>query len=345
MNSIQKEDIDYIHNRFDFGQLSGKTILISGATGLIGRGLVSAILEWNRANISKINVIALVRNKEKLRALFDDYAESEFSIVVADVMTLPIENMGVDYIIHCASSTSSKEFVEHPVEVVKTSVCGTLRMLELAKCNSVNGFVYLSSMEVYGTPSDDKKITEQDVGCIDALRVRNCYPESKRMCENLCAAYASEYDLPTRILRLTQTFGPGVEYGDNRVFAEFARCVIENRDIVLKTKGETKRCYLYTADAITAILTTMLNGENGAAYNAANESTYCSVYEMALIVSALSDSSINVIIEEQDVHRFGYAPTFKMNLSSEKLKKLGWNPEISLLDMYKRMILTMKANN
>ena len=162
------------------------------------------------------------------------------------------------------------------------------------------------------------------------------------MCENLCASYASEFGVPTKMIRLTQTFGTGVSYNDGRVFAEFARCVIEKRDIILKTKGETKRSYLYTADAVTAILSVLLHGEKGVAYNAANEETYCSIYEMACMAAKLCDVPLQVVIAESDnVRALGYAPTLHMNLSTEKLAQLGWKPRYDLSQMYLRMIRTM----
>ena len=93
--------------------------------------------------------------------------------------------------------------------------------------------VYLSSLEVYGTPEKDADlITENDYGYIEPLSVRSSYSEGKRMVECLCASYAHEYSVPVKIARLSQTFGPGVAYEDGRVFAEFARCALEQRDIV-----------------------------------------------------------------------------------------------------------------
>ena len=223
-----------------------------------------------------------------------------------------------------------------------TAINGTLRLLELARVNPVKSFVYLSSMEVYGTPHSDEKIYEDHPTDLLTTDVRTCYPESKRMCENLCASYASEFGVPTKMIRLTQTFGTGVSYNDGRVFAEFARCVIEKRDIILKTKGETKRSYLYTADAVTAILSVLLHGEKGVAYNAANEETYCSIYEMACMAAKLCDVPLQVVIAESDnVRALGYAPTLHMNLSTEKLAQLGWKPRYDLSQMYLRMIRTM----
>lgn len=343
MNDILKEDIEYIHSKTDFTRLEGKHILVTGATGLIGSAVITSMLEWNRKNSGKINITAVVRNAEKAEKIFSEYNDPCLKYLVSDVCDIRAENMNIDYIIHGASSTSSKAFINTPVEIIKTAVGGTFSMLELAKTNNVKGFVYLSSMEIYGTPDTDEKIYEERYSTQNILDVRTCYPESKCMCENMCVSYASEYNVPAKIIRLTQTFGTGVNYDDGRVFAEFARCVIENRNIVLKTKGETKRNYLYTADAVTAILTVLLDGKTGNAYNAANEDTYCSIYEMAQLVAQLSDNGTEVIIDENsDTQKMGYAPPLKMNLSVQKLMNLGWCPAYDLKEMYVRMIKTMK---
>ena len=342
MNDIILQDIQYIHEQVDFSCLQGRTVLITGATGLIGSLVVRALLAWNQKNDISIRVIALVRNEDKAKMLFKEFPSDSLEFLVSDVNKVPVENMGIDYIIHGASQTASKAFVNEPVEVAMTAINGTQRLLELAKVNPTKSFVYLSSMEVYGTPGSDEVIYENHPTSLITTDVRTCYPESKRMCENLCASYASEYGVPAKIIRLTQTFGAGVSYNDGRVFAEFARCAVENRDIILKTKGKTKRSYLYTADAVTAILTVLLKGETCAAYNAANEETYCSIYDMACMVVKLCKAPINVVIDiSDDVRTLGYAPTLHMNLSTEKISQLGWKPRYDLSQMYLRMIQTM----
>lgn len=210
---------------------------------------------------------------------------------------------------------------------------------------TVKGFVYLSSMEVYGSPLNDLKIDEKHGTNLDTMKVRSCYPESKRMCESLCASYSSEFGVPAKVVRLTQTFGPGVKYDDGRVFAEFARCAIERRNIVLKTKGETRRSYLYTEDAVNAILTVLYNGIPGQAYNAANEETYCSIYEMAKMVAGrFGDNSVKVLVEETNPEKLGYAPVLYMNLDTTKLHNLGWKAKFNLESMYQNMIEDMKIN-
>jgi UDP-glucuronate decarboxylase len=335
----------FLENKSLFERLNGKTILITGASGLIGSNLVNALLAANQELSEKVEIVALVRNPGKARELFGE--DPKLILVEGDVRTAPEIEQHVDYIIHAASQTSSRGFVEQPVETILTALQGTKNMLELAVEKSVESFVYLSTMEVYGNPVTDAKITETRGSSLDTMKVRSSYPESKRMCETLCVAYAAECGVPARVLRLTQTFGLGVDYKDSRVFAEFARCVIEGKNIVLKTKGETKRNYLYTADAVTAILTVLLEGRNGEAYNAANEQTYCSIYDMAVLVAEhCAGGRISVEVQAgENAEALGYAPTLHMNLDTSKLRALGWEAKCGLPEMFDRMIEHMRVRN
>ncbi len=314
-----------------WNRLKGKTFYITGATGLIGMNLVKSLLACN-----DIRIVVQVRNIEKARKLFENKVE----YVKLDLSKKPSYEGNIDYVIHCANPTASKFFVEKPAETINITVNGTLNILEFAKEKQVDSFVFLSTMEVYGTPEKGHKVKENEGGSFDSAVIRNSYPLSKQVCENLCAAYAKEYGVHTRVIRLTQTFGPGVEYQDGRVFAEFARCAIEKRDIILKTKGETERDYLYTQDAVEAILTVLLNGKDGEMYSAANEETFCSIFEMAKIVSNMT--GIGVRIEEQDIQKMGYANTLHMDLDTSKLRSLGWKPKVGLEEMYKNLIEDMK---
>lgn len=312
-----------------------ENVLVTGATGLIGYNLVNRLLN------DGYMVFAQVRNIEKAKKMYGDRVGLSF--VIGDILNAIRIEKQIDYIIHAASQTSSKDFVESPVETIRVAVQGTTNMLELAKEKKVKSFVYLSTMEVYGSPSSDEKIDEKHSTNIDTMKVRNSYPESKRLCEALCTAYFTEYAVPTKVIRLTQTFGPGVAYDDGRVFAEFARCVIENKNITLHTKGETKRNYLYTEDAVDAILTVLFKGAAGEAYNAANESTYCSIYEIAqLVAKNCAEGNINIRVELNNESKYGYAPTLKMNLDTTKLQKLGWKPRVSMTDMFESLIEDMR---
>lgn len=345
LRRIIEKDLDRIcyGGNVDFNRFSGKTVLITGATGLIGYSLVSSFLHYAKYD-KKPRIIALVRNIEKAHEMYGDSYE-KVTFVLSNVMEQISIDGPVDYIIHAASSTSSKAFVEQPVDVSKTALFGTVNMLELALQKKAASFVFLSSMEVYGTPSNDEKIGEDHGTNLDPMVVRSSYPEGKRMCESLCASYAAQYNLPAKVVCLTQTFGPGVQYSDARVFAEFARCAIEKKNIVLHTKGETKRNYLYTADAVTAILTVLLDGQNGQKYNACNEETFCSIKEMAeLIARKWANGEIQVVIEETNTEKFGYAPTLHMNLDSSKIRRLGWQAKYDLNEMLENLIAAMKVN-
>lgn len=342
-NKIYQEDMDFVadFSSLDWEKLRNKSVLVTGGTGLIGSSLINALLYVNYKKALNLQVVALVRNVEKAKSMFEGQANLKF--VVGAVENLPRFDMQIDYIVHGASPTASAFFVEHPVETVKTAVIGTMNLLELGRVRKVKGFVYLSSMEVYGAPHTDAIIPESQGTTVDTMSVRSCYPEAKRMCESLCASYASEYEVPAMAIRLAQTFGPGVAVDDCRVFAEFARCAMRKQDIVLQTAGTSKRCYLYTADAVTAILTILLAGKAGEAYNVANRDTYCSIVEMAhMVAENLADGKIKVHVPTDGKHEQKFPPPHNLNLCTDKVQKLGWKPSRGLLEMYKRMIVGME---
>ena len=188
------------------------------------------------------------------------------------------------------------------------------------------------------------RITENDYGYIEPLSVRSSYSEGKRMVECLCASYAHEYSVPVKIARLSQTFGPGVAYEDGRVFAEFARCALEQRDIVLHTQGHTVRSYCYTKDALSALLYILISGKAGEAYNVTNMDTAVSIKEMAeLVCETIGSGKIKTVIDiPEDLASFGYNPEMIIRLDSKKLMQLGWKATIGLEEMFERLIKGMK---
>ena len=343
-SNIRKEDYDQICSvsYIPWEELRDKTIFITGASGLIGSNLVYSLLYADMKKELNLTILALVRDEKKGKTLLDNQPEGShaLSLVNGTVEELPEISGSVDYIIHAANPTASSYFVTNPVETIYTALTGTKNMLELARKKCSAGFIYLSSMEIYGCPQKGCKVTEEDIAGFNPSVVRNCYPVSKQMCETLCCAYAAEYKVPAKSVRLTQTFGPGVTYSDSRVFAEFMRCAVEQKDIVLKTKGETERSYLDTADAVSAILTVLLKGISGQSYTAANPDTYCSIKDMAEIVAKdVSEGRIRVVIDDtNDTAMFGYADTLYMDLDISKLRNLGWFPTKQLNEMFLRMI-------
>ena len=337
MNIVQKNDVMSFAETFSLSKdVYNSSFLITGATGLIGSTLVRCLLSLDRG----INIVCPVRNIDKARCIYDEDFD-KISFVECNLLDyLNNINDHFDYLIHCASPTDGKYMNEHPVETYELTIESTKALLNYSKGRSIKSLVYLSSLEYYGQILDDILITEDVVGYIDPTSPRSSYPLGKRAAEYLCVSYYKEYGVPVKIARLTQTFGAGVSKDDNRVFAQFARSIINGEDIVLHTTGESSKPYCYTTDCVSAILYILLKGDNGEAYNVANQDTYISIREMAEFLKDNFNPEVNVRMALQQ--NMGYAPITKLRLSSEKLMKLGWRSQYNLKSMFERLINSLK---
>ncbi len=321
--------------------LNNKRILVTGASGLIGTQIGKGLITCNKNYGTKIQILLHDVFQDKLVERYgEDLKRNEVETLVSDIRDGFSYEKEVDYIIHCASNTSSAFFITNPVETISILMEGTKNTLEFAKEKKVKGFVYLSSLEIYGDAFDEKeKITENSYYYLDFLNIRSSYPEGKRMCECLCSAYASEYDLPIFIVRLAQTIGADVNPKDNRAFAEFARCAILGKDIVLKSKGGTIRNYCDVADTTIALFYVLTKGEKGNAYNVANRSTLCSIKELAELYCKLSKHDIHVVFDlSKNPEELGYNHEIKVNLDPSKIETLGWKPVYSLEDTISKLL-------
>ncbi|MBF0819538.1 NAD-dependent epimerase/dehydratase family protein [Streptococcus acidominimus] len=340
---VVKEIEDLVsENKALFESLHSKRVFVTGATGLIGSQIVLALLIANKKYGFKIEITIFVRSLLKARTVFGDDIKA-LQAIEGDIRDKITVEDTIDYIIHGASATDSLDFVQKPVDTIYTVVDGTRNVLELAKLKDISGFVFLSSLEVYGAFENQKDVSENDFGYLNPANARSSYSEGKRLAESLCIAYATQYYLPVKIARLSQTFGPGVNYQDNRVFAQFVRSVIEKRDIVLHTSGRTERNYCSIKDAVTGILYVLIMGQSEEAYNVANEDTLISIKDMAGLVASLDGNSITkVVFDLQDIKKFGYNPEVKLKLLTGKLESLGWKPTTDLPTIFSGVIQSMK---
>lgn len=334
-NDILAEDI----NTFSLpdqivDSLKNRTIIITGATGLIGSTLVKCILSLS------LNTKLILPVRDKVKAL-KILTNSENLEIVENNITDFFNNYNkkADYVIHCASPTNGIYMKNHPVETFNFIYESTQSILEYAQRNNLKSSIFLSSIEYYGELDTDIPVTENMTGYMDLTNPRNAYALGKRAAEFLCHSYFLEFGTKIKIARLTQTLGAGISSTDNRVFAQFARSIIHNKNIILHTEGLSSKPYCYTTDAISAILTILIKGNNGESYNVSTPGTYISIRDLAIFL--INNFNPNIDIEFQIQKDNGYAPMTKINMCSDKLIQLGWNPKHNLLDMFNRLIKSL----
>lgn len=335
MNRVQADIESVIKKQELFFPLINSKVLITGATGLIGSMMMKILHAADKKYSLGLRLIGQIRSKEKAKLIYGDIYE--------DLTFVRELNSSYDYIIHTVSPTTSKFFVNNPVETIHVSIGSTMEVLDLAKkCRT--SIVYLSSMEQYGIPYENGQVmTEDKIGVINHLNIRSSYSESKRLCECLCVSYALEYGVDAKIVRLAQTFGAGVPLTDNRMPMQFARAAVTGENIVLHTEGKSVSNFVYLTDAISGILTVLEKGEKGQAYNICNDKETRTVREIAnLVASKVSNGKIQVQVDIKE--NMGYAPDVAMYLDSSKLCSLGWKSEVSMTEAYRRLVEYLKSS-
>lgn len=345
-DKIQCQDIAIVIKQLRELRLQHKTYFITGATGLIGSYLAKILLEYKREYDNTIVVICAIRDINKAKEIFSKEDFDEIIFWESDLMNIDPSKQeeipDVDVCIHAASVTKSLYMINRPVDTVKTSVLGTLNVLDMMISKHVKCFLYISSMEVYGTMDNDKPVHEDQMGYINPLNIRSNYPEGKRICENICIAYSHQYNIEVKIARLAQTFGPGIMKTDSRIFAQLAKCAINDENIVLHTNGESQGNYVYIRDMAYALFLIIKKGKNQNAYNVVNEDSHISIRNMAeMVCRDIAHNKIQVVYDIPDDNIYGYAQRTMLNLSGEKLKSLGWTPQVALAESYRRLISSL----
>lgn len=327
------------------GQLKNQTVLVTGSTGMIGQNVVALLLSMNDNLLTNLRVIAHARNMDKAEEVFRSYhRRDDFECLFCDIREIKVTEH-VDVIIHAAGVTGgSKQHLDFPMTTISVALDGTRRCLDLAKENNAK-LVYLSSLEVYGLVNQESRVSESEGSYVNSMNPRSSYPESKRMCECMCAAYTQQFGTKTYVARLTSSFGKGVSILDNRVFAQFARSIIQKQDIILKSTGETVRSYCDVEDVATAILYIFVYGIPGEAYNVANRDIVISIKDLAeAFIQTFPESGSHLVFDlKEDVSKQGYNPTLRHVLNPDKLYKLGWKPSFGIETMVQHLVVSLKS--
>ncbi len=307
--------------------LQGSSLFISGATGMIGSFLIDTILFRNREFNLGCTVYALSRNREKALSRFAAWNDSPFlRIVEGDVNQKDLfpEGNSFDYILHLASNTHPVAYATDPIGTITANIIGTKNMLDLAVRCHARRFLFASSNEIYGENRGDQELFDESyLGYLDCNTLRAGYPESKRCGEALCQAYRKQESLDVVIARLTRSFGPTLQPSDTKAMSQFLRNGLNGNNIVLKSLGNQYYSYTYTADAVSGLLTVLLKGEDGLAYNVADASCDIRLKDLAALIA--SDAGTQVVFDLPDaIESAGFSKATKARLDGKRLRALGW---------------------
>lgn len=318
-------DLDYMMDRMSWlNHFDGKSIFITGSTGLIGSAVADILLRYSELHNGNIKIYLAGRNKERVENRFSKYISGKYCIYREYDATRKNELPdSLDYIVHAASNAYPYLIQKNPVETMQDNFCGLMELLQYCADHTVQNVVYVSSSEIYGRKDSNNPYQENEYGYIDVLNPRSSYPISKRAAETLCASYIAEKDIAVSIVRPGHIYGPTATRKDNRVSTAFAYDAADGKDIIMKSDGRQIRSYCYMLDCASAILYVLLKGEKGEAYNISNPNSIMSIHELAEYLAKVGNVRLKFELPSQDEKK-AFNPMNNSSLNSERLCGLGW---------------------
>ena len=346
-HKLYQSDIERVCSlKLPWEKLQDRTVFISGACGMIGSFLTDVIMHRNQVYGMGCKIYAAGRDEKKARDRFRYCWESDdFHYIQCDI-NQPVQTGAgdkVDYVLHLASNTHPAAYSGDPVGTITANVVGTLNMLEFAAGHKAERFVFASSVEIYGENRRDTELFDEGyLGYIDCNTLRAGYPESKRCGEALCQAYRKKKGLDIVIPRFARTYGPTMLMSDTKAVSQFIKRGVEGENIVLKSKGEQYYSYTYAADAVSGLLTILLKGEDGAAYNVADNASDIRLKELAQLAAV--NAGVKVIFElPEEEEAAGYSRSTVARMDGAKLKRLEWEAEYDIGRGIERTIKILRS--
>lgn len=327
----ERELSNIINSSLPLERLEGKTLMLSGATGMIGKCMLDLLALYNEKAKRAIKVVALSRKEETAKQRLSDIWDKEFfSYISCDVNEKIPECGQIDFVVHAASNTHPLQYSQDSVGTITANVIGTKNLLDYAATHGTERFCFVSSVEIYGENRGDvERFTEGYMGTLDCNTLRAGYPESKRVGEALCNAYSQTYKLDFVIPRLSRVYGPTMLLSDSKAIAQFIKKAAAGEDIVLKSEGNQKYSYTFVTDAVSGILSALLLGEKGQAYNVSDEKSDITLKELAESLAETAGKKVCFELPKQ-CEKQGYSTATKAMLDASRLEKLGWVPAVHM---------------
>lgn len=346
-NELYMEDLEYISSLdLPWEKLEGAGILISGSTGMIGSFLIDALMYRNMKKDMGLKIYAAGRSAARAEEKFSPWFKSEgFEFISWDIKEPYMGEVPgkVDYVLHLASPTHPLAYSSDPIGTIRANVMGTYNMLEFAMEHRSRRALFASSNEIYGeNRGDTEKFDESYCGYIDCNTLRAGYPESKRCAEALCQAYIKQKGMDIVIPRLTRTYGPTLAHDDTKALSQFIKKAVKREDIVLKSEGKQYYSYLYAADTVSGLLTVLLKGKKGEAYNVADSASDIRLKDLSQTAAEIAGTKVVFELPEAS-EKAGYSTATKARLNSEKLKRLGWRARYDIDSGLERTVKILKS--